>query len=124
MLPDFPWRGGSDKMTAVKSKEGNAMKLSKKSSAIQRSIRKAIASGKALGGLLVGLAAAVAGCREHHSHASTMGRFPDPRYQENATNETRNRRVVPGEPPVAQPGETNTATECKTGDLGRKPRDA
>jgi len=93
------------------------LKLSKESSAIQRSIQKAVASGKALGGLLVGLAAVVAGCREHHSPASTMGRFPDPRYQENATNETRDLRAVPGEPPVPQPGETNAANECKNGSL-------
>jgi hypothetical protein len=93
------------------------VKLSKKSSAIQRSIQKAVASGKALGGLLVGLAAAVAGCREHHSPASTMGRFPDPRYQENATNETQNLRTVPGVSSVPQPDETNAANECKNGSL-------
>ena len=63
------------------------MELSKKSVALQRAIHRAVASGKTLGGLLVGLAATVAGCREHHSPASTMGRFPDPRYQDNATNE-------------------------------------
>ena len=103
----------------IESKEGNSLKLSKKNSAVQRSIQKAIASGKALGGLIVGLAAAVAGCREHHSPASTMGRFPDPRYQENGMNETRSRRAIPGEPPVPQPDETNAVNECKKGDIVR-----
>ena len=87
------------------------MKLSKKSSALQRAIHKAVASGKALGGLLVGFAATVAGCRDH-SPAHTMGRFPDPRYQENATNETRNLRPLPGEPPeTPQQVETNAVRE-------------
>jgi len=62
------------------------MKLSKKNAARQRVLQKAIASGKTLGGLLVSLAATVTGCGRH-SPASTMGRFPDPNYQENATNE-------------------------------------
>ena len=63
------------------------MKLSKKGAAIQRAIHNALASGKALGGLLIGFAATVTGCSERHSHAHTMGRFPDSRYQENAKNE-------------------------------------
>ena len=63
------------------------MKLSKENAARQRRIRKAVSAGKALGGLLVGLAATVAGCRGKNSPAHTMGRFPDPRYRENATNE-------------------------------------
>ena len=42
------------------------MKLSKKNAARQRILQKAIASGKTLGGLLVGLTAAtvVGGCKE------------------------------------------------------------
>ena len=87
------------------------MKLSKKDSAIQRAIQRAVSSGKALGGLLVGLAATVAGCRDGNRPAHTMGRFPDPRYQESSTSETRNRRAIPGEPPVPQPAETNAASE-------------
>ena len=64
------------------------MKLSKKNVARQRDIQKAIASGKTLGGLLVGLTAAtvVGGCKEH-SPASTMGSYPRPQQQANATNE-------------------------------------
>ena len=81
------------------------MKLSRKNSAVQRAIRNAVASGKALGGLIVGLAAVVSGCREHHTPANTMGRFPDPRYQENSGNETGRRRAIPGEPPESQPAE-------------------
>ena len=48
------------------------MKLSKKNAALQRAMQKAIASGKALGGLLVGITAAtvVGGCKEP-SPAST-----------------------------------------------------
>ncbi len=89
------------------------MKLSKKDAAVQRAIHRAVSSGKALGGLLVGLAATVVGCRENHSSAHTMGRFPDSRYQENATSETRNKRAIPGEPPVPQPAETNAVREKK-----------
>ena len=92
------------------------MKLSKKGAAIQRAIHNALASGKALGGLLVGFAATVAGCGERHSPAHTMGRFPDSRYQENAKNENTSVEVqgrgpvirgeqmpLPGEPPPPQP---------------------
>ena len=95
------------------------MKLSKKGAAIQRTIHNALASGKALGGLLIGFAATVAGCGERHSPAHTMGRFPDPRYQENATNEARNRRAIPGEPPEPQPAETSAVNECKNRNVGR-----
>ena len=73
------------------------MKLSKKGAAIQRSIHGALASGKALGGLLVGFAATVAGCGERHTPANTMGRFPDPRYQENAKNENTDEFVTGGD---------------------------
>ena len=97
------------------------MKLSKKGAAIQRTIHNALASGKALGGLLIGFAATVAGCRESHSPAHTMGRFPDPRYQENATNEDKEVFVTEGEVPKAgetptkeqEPSKTNGANEVK-----------
>ena len=79
------------------------MKLSKKGAAIQRSIHGALASGKALGGLLVGFAATVAGCGERHTPANTMGRFPDPRYQENTKNENTEVFVTEGE--IPEPGE-------------------
>ena len=73
-------------------KEG-MMKLSKKSATVQRAIHKALASGKALGGLIVGLAATVSGCRDH-SPASTMGDYPaSPQQQEE--NAMRNRRASP-----------------------------
>ena len=92
-------------------KEG-MMKLSKKSAAVQRAIHKALASGKALGGLIVGLAATVAGCRDHHSPANTMGDYPasSPLQQEDAT---RNRRAIPGEPPEPPSAQTNVVNESK-----------
>ena len=74
------------------------MKLSKKSAAIQRAIYDALASGKALGGLLVGFAATVAGCGERHTPANTMGKYPSPYYQENSTNENTEVFVTDGEP--------------------------
>ena len=79
------------------------MQLSKKSSAIQRAIHSAVASGKALGGLLVGLAATVVGCREHHTPANTMGRYPDRRYQKNETNEKPDVSVTDGYIAMPQP---------------------
>ena len=88
------------------------MKLSKKREALQRAIHKAVASGKALGGLIVGLAATVAGCREH-SPANTMGDYPaSPQQQEE--NAMRNRRALSGEPPVPQPAEPNAVNERKS----------
>ena len=87
------------------------MKLSKRSATLQRAIHKAVASGKALGGLLVGLAATVTGCREH-TPANTMGSYPaSPQQQQE--NAMRNRRVIPGEPPEPQPAETNAVNERK-----------
>ena len=79
------------------------MKLSKKGAAVQRAIHDALASGKALGGLLVGFAATVAGCGDRHSSAHTMGRFPDPSYQENAKNENTDEFAIEGEPPELPP---------------------
>ena len=79
------------------------MKLSQKGAAVQRTIHDALASGKALGGLLVGFAATVAGCGERHTPANTMGRFPDPRYQENTKNENTEVFVTEGE--IPEPGE-------------------
>ena len=80
------------------------MKLSKKNAARQRAIQKAIASGKTLGGLIAGLTAAVVagGCREH-SPAHTMGRFPDPHYQNNAKNENAEVFVTEGAIAVPEP---------------------
>ena len=80
------------------------MKLSKKGEAVQQAIHDALASGKALGGLLVGFAATVAGCGERHTPANTMGSFPDPSYQENAKNEDAKVFVTLGE--IPEPEET------------------
>ena len=88
------------------------MKLSRKNASLQRAIHRTLASGKALGGLLVGLVATVAGCREN-APTQPMGRFPDPRYQGNDTNENRNSRAIPDEPPEPQPAETNAVTKGK-----------
>ena len=97
------------------------MKLSKKGASVQRTIHDALASGKALGGLLVGVAATVAGCRESSRPAHTMGRFPDARYQENAKNEDAKVFVTEGEMPEAEevpaqepePSKTNAVREVQ-----------
>ena len=79
------------------------MKLSKKNAARQRALQKAIASGKTLGGLLVGLTAAtvVGGCKDP-SPASTMGSYPRPQQQANATSENAGEFVTQGA--IAAPG--------------------
>ena len=88
------------------------MKLSKKSAVLQRAIHKAVASGKALGGLVVGFAATVAGCRDH-SPANTMGDYPaSPPLQEENAMKSRC-RVTPGLPAVPRPAETNAVNEHK-----------
>ena len=97
------------------------MKLSKKGAAVQQAIHDALASGKALGGLLVGFAATVAGCGERHTPAHTMGRFPDSRYQENAKNEDAKVFVTEGEIPEPEetpaqeqePSKTNAVREAQ-----------
>lgn len=78
------------------------MKLSKKNAARQRVLQKAIASGKTLGGLLVGLTAAtvVGGCKDS-SPASTMGSYPRPQQQANATSENVGEFVTGGA--IAEP---------------------
>ena len=79
------------------------MKLSKKNAARQLAIQKTIASGKALGGLLVGLTAAtVVGECKGPSPAHTMGIPPMPQQQANATNE--NTEVFVTEGAIAVPG--------------------
>ena len=78
------------------------MKLSKKNAARQRVLQKAIASGKTLGGLLVGLTAAtvVGGCKDP-SPASTMGSYPRPQQKANATSENVGEFVTGGA--IAEP---------------------
>ena len=83
------------------------MKLSKKNQARQRAIRKAIASGKSVGGLLAGaLALATTGCSPR-SAQGPIGRFPDPSYETkantNACNETPPVQTTPGEAPPPKP---------------------
>ena len=80
------------------------MKLSKKNAARQRALQKAIASGKTLGGLLVGLTAAtvVGGCKDP-SPARTMGSYPRPQQQANATNENIDEFFTGGEIAVPEP---------------------
>ena len=77
------------------------MKLSKKNAARQRALQKAIASGKTLGGLLVGFTAAtvVGGCQ---TPAPTMGICPRPQQQANATSENAGEFVTQGV--IAAPG--------------------
>ena len=87
------------------------MRLSKKNAARQRVLQKAIASGKTLGGLLVGFAATVAGCGERHTPANTMGRFPDSRYQENTKNENTEVFVTEGEIPEQKSPTPNAVQE-------------
>ena len=80
------------------------MKLSKKNAARQLVLQKTIASGKALGGLLVGLTAAtvVGGCKGS-SPAHTMGIPPMPQQQANATNENTEVFVTQGAIAVPKP---------------------
>ena len=90
------------------------MKLSKKNASRQRAIHDAIASGKALGGLVVGFAATVAGCGECRSPANTMGSYPNPYYRENATNENAEVFVTEGDIPEPMP-RTNAVNEVGEG---------
>ena len=60
------------------------MKLSKESAKRQNAIRKALAAGKPLSGVLAGLLVAAAGCRPPRTPANTMGSYPNP----NAVNES------------------------------------
>ena len=78
------------------------MKLSKKNAARQRALQKAIASGKTLGGLLVGLTAAtVVGGSQ--TSAPTMGSYPRPQQQANATSENAGEFVTQGAIAVPRP---------------------
>ena len=70
------------------------MKLSKKNAARQSAIRKALASGKGLGGLLVGLATAVAGGCSERSPSNVMGDYPAPQQPKNTASETRDASVM------------------------------
>ena len=69
------------------------MKLSKKNAARQSAISRALASGKGLGGLLVGLATAVVGGCIERSPSTVMGDYPAPQ-QLNTERETRDASVM------------------------------
>ena len=85
------------------------MKLSKKNAARQRAIHKAISSGKALSGVLVGLAAVTAAsCRGNPLSGRTMGLYaPPPRA--NTVNESRQVYTTSGEEP--KPAKPNAVRE-------------
>ena len=101
------------------------MKLSKKGAAVQQAIHDALASGKALGGLLVGFAATVAGCGERHTQNEdakvfvTEGEIPEPeetpaQEQEpsktNAVQEQQCEKVIRGR--IVPPVTTNAVNEA------------
>ncbi|MBR4170975.1 MAG: hypothetical protein IKR48_04930 [Kiritimatiellae bacterium] len=93
------------------------MKLTKENSAIQRAIRRALASGKSLGGLLIGLVATtITGCRER-TPANTMGRYPSREPQQNACQEMEDPAAVRGKmilsPQKAKPIEKATEEDNK-----------
>jgi hypothetical protein len=69
------------------------MKLSKKNAARQSVISRALASGKGLGGLLVGIATAVVGGCSERSPSTVMGDYPAPQ-QLNTERETRDASVM------------------------------
>ena len=69
------------------------MKLSKKNAARQSAISRALASGKGLGGLLVGIATAVVGGCSERSPSTVMGDYPAPQ-QLNTELETRDASVM------------------------------
>ena len=95
------------------------MKLSKKNAALQRAMQKAIASGKTLGGLLVGLTAAtvVGGCKDP-SPASTMGSYPRPQQQANAKGENVGEFTTGGAIAVPEPTPPATEAERRAGTTG------
>ena len=70
------------------------MKLSKKNAARQSAISKALASGKGLGGLLVGIATAVVGGCSERSPSTVMGDYPAPQQPKNTASETRDASVM------------------------------
>ena len=89
------------------------MKLSKKSQARQRAIAKMVASGKALGGLLAGLAAtAIVGCRDN-STATPMGDIPCPPQEQkpNSGNEKHGRNPAVRGKYLVEPEKPNEANE-------------
>ena len=70
------------------------MKLSKKNAARQSAISRALASGKGLGGLLVGLATAVVGGCSERSPSNVTGDYPAQQQPKNTASETRDASVM------------------------------
>ncbi|MBQ7188504.1 MAG: hypothetical protein IJR99_03720 [Kiritimatiellae bacterium] len=95
------------------------MKLNKENSAIQRAIRKALESGKSLGGLLLGIAAtAITGCRER-TPANTMGRYPSRPEQQNACQEVEDPAAVRGKM-ILSPQKAEKEEDSKTKEESEK----
>ena len=87
------------------------MKLSKKNAARQRAIYKAISSGKALGGALVGIAAVTgASCGVNPPTTHTMGLYAPPP-PANTVNESRQVCTLSGEEPSPKPAKPNAVRE-------------
>ena len=72
------------------------MTLSKKNQARLQSIHKMLASGKALGGLLVSLAATTIGCGCHRDRGphNVMGSYPNQAPSTNVQNEKKDGRIM------------------------------
>lgn len=88
------------------------MNLSKKSKSRQRLIAKALASGKALGGLLAGLAATVfTGCRDSEPRIP-MGSYPNPQQQTNGVRENEGGARLMGD--VAEPEKPGGKRFCES----------
>ena len=88
------------------------MKLSKKNRALQKAMARAIASGKALGGFLAGVAAtAFTGCSDG-SPRVPMGSYPNPWPQSNAASEKHGRGSRVGKY-LMEPEKPNKVNEKK-----------
>ena len=87
------------------------MKLSKESAKRQNAIRKALAAGKPLSGVLAGLLVAAAGCRPPRTPANTMGSYPNP----NAVNESPECGLLGDLKESPKTGSTNSPSTSTTG---------
>jgi len=105
------------------------MKLSKRNQDRLRAIRKALADGKPLGGLLAGmLSIAATGCNPGGSHGGPIGRFPEPRHGEQTRcgsgGGESSPRVPMGDVPAKTPLEAKAtdAQASRPGDADASPR--
>ena len=80
------WRKQGTRKTCHETVEKNAAR--------QSAISRALASGKGLGGLLVGLATAVVGGCSERSPSNVMGDYPAPQQPKNTASETRDASVM------------------------------